>query len=220
MKHLLTIEDLSADTMNEILALSREVKALRGKDEQPLKGQTWGLLFSKASTASAPSTSHLVGPLDNSQGTAGATSAVALVVYGRFSCQRTRMLRRSVGPSGSVAASLSESGRGRWAWSARPGRPLIPSIVDPAWSRPSRTGRAAFIAGGRRLVRPAGYGLKGSNRATCVRSRSLTFLVASTRLWTAAVAASRPSTTGTGSGTFSRPHCSATARSTGNSRSS
>jgi ornithine carbamoyltransferase len=50
MKHLLTIEDLSADTMNEILALSRDVKRRRGNDEQPLKGQTWGLLFSKAST--------------------------------------------------------------------------------------------------------------------------------------------------------------------------
>jgi ornithine carbamoyltransferase len=50
MKHLLTIEDLSADVMNQILALSREVKQRRGKDEQPLRGQTWGLLFSKAST--------------------------------------------------------------------------------------------------------------------------------------------------------------------------
>jgi ornithine carbamoyltransferase len=51
MKHLLTIENLSPAEINEILALSSTVKARRGQENHlPLKGQTWGLLFAKAST--------------------------------------------------------------------------------------------------------------------------------------------------------------------------
>ncbi len=51
MKHLLTIENLSPAEINEILALSSTVKARRGQESHlPLKGQTWGLLFAKAST--------------------------------------------------------------------------------------------------------------------------------------------------------------------------
>lgn len=52
MKHLLTIEQLSAAEINEVLTLSRSVKAGRGKPvkQPPLAGQTWGLIFSKAST--------------------------------------------------------------------------------------------------------------------------------------------------------------------------
>ena len=52
MKHLLTIEQLSAAEIAEVLELSRAVKAGRGKPsaDLPLKGQTWGLIFSKAST--------------------------------------------------------------------------------------------------------------------------------------------------------------------------
>jgi ornithine carbamoyltransferase len=52
MKHLLTIEELSAAEIDEILALSRSLKTGRGKPfkNPPLAGQTWGMLFSKAST--------------------------------------------------------------------------------------------------------------------------------------------------------------------------
>jgi ornithine carbamoyltransferase len=52
MKHLLGIEDLSAEQIREILALSRSLKAARGKARKklPLAGQTWALIFSKAST--------------------------------------------------------------------------------------------------------------------------------------------------------------------------
>jgi len=52
MKHLLTIEQLSAAEINKVLALSRTVKAGRGKPARnlPLTGKTWGLIFTKAST--------------------------------------------------------------------------------------------------------------------------------------------------------------------------
>ena len=58
----------------------------------------------------------------------------------------------------------------------------------------------------------------GFTTGTPVRTTSFTFRVASVRPWTLAVAARRPSTTGRGSGTFSRPHSSAIARSTGRIR--
>lgn len=51
MKHLLSLEKLSADDMTEIFRLSTEMKSQRGKHAtQPLRGQTWGLIFSKSST--------------------------------------------------------------------------------------------------------------------------------------------------------------------------
>jgi ornithine carbamoyltransferase len=52
MKHLLTVEQLNSREINEILKLGREVKKARGKPNQPqpLRGQTWALIFNKAST--------------------------------------------------------------------------------------------------------------------------------------------------------------------------
>ena len=52
MKHLLTVEQLSSREITEILKLAREFKKGRGKpkQKQPLKGQTWALIFNKAST--------------------------------------------------------------------------------------------------------------------------------------------------------------------------
>ncbi len=51
MKHLLSIESLSAADITEILALTKKLKAERGHhSEQPLKGQCWGMIFSKSST--------------------------------------------------------------------------------------------------------------------------------------------------------------------------
>ena len=51
MKHLLSLETLPASDMIEILALTQKIKAERGHHaEQPLKGQCWGLIFSKSST--------------------------------------------------------------------------------------------------------------------------------------------------------------------------
>jgi ornithine carbamoyltransferase len=51
MKHLLSIEQLSAVEMEEIFALATRLKGERGNhSEQPLKGQTWALIFSKSST--------------------------------------------------------------------------------------------------------------------------------------------------------------------------
>jgi len=52
MKHLLTIEQLSVDDINQVMALSGTVKAARGQPMRnpPLAGQTWALIFSKAST--------------------------------------------------------------------------------------------------------------------------------------------------------------------------
>ena len=52
MKHLETVEQLSSAQITEILALAKELKANRGREvkDLPLKGQTWALIFNKAST--------------------------------------------------------------------------------------------------------------------------------------------------------------------------
>lgn len=51
MKHLLSIDQLSAVEIEEIFALSARLKRERGNhSEQPLRGQTWALIFSKSST--------------------------------------------------------------------------------------------------------------------------------------------------------------------------
>jgi ornithine carbamoyltransferase len=52
MRNLLTVEQLSSAQIAEILALAKELKANRGRHvkDLPLKGQTWALIFTKAST--------------------------------------------------------------------------------------------------------------------------------------------------------------------------
>ncbi len=52
MKHLQSIQQLSNADIAEILALANQMKASRGKETKdlPLKGQTWALIFNKAST--------------------------------------------------------------------------------------------------------------------------------------------------------------------------
>jgi ornithine carbamoyltransferase len=52
MKHLLTIKQLDPAQINSILALAKELKTNRGKEmkDLPLRGQTWALIFNKAST--------------------------------------------------------------------------------------------------------------------------------------------------------------------------
>lgn len=51
MKNLLSIEQLSATDIQELLALGHRLKLERGKHATlPLQGQTWALIFSKSST--------------------------------------------------------------------------------------------------------------------------------------------------------------------------
>lgn len=50
MKHLLSLEQLSAAEMRAILDTSRAFKANRGNHVRPLSGQTWALIFTKSST--------------------------------------------------------------------------------------------------------------------------------------------------------------------------
>lgn len=51
MKHLLSIEDLSADEIRQLVALGAKMKAERGcHAEHPLRHQVWALMFSKSST--------------------------------------------------------------------------------------------------------------------------------------------------------------------------
>lgn len=51
MKHLLSIEEMTADEIRDMLALAHRLKAERGHHTaQPLAGQTWALIFSKSST--------------------------------------------------------------------------------------------------------------------------------------------------------------------------
>ena len=51
MKHLLSIETLSRADMDALLAATTAMKRERGHHKaQPLAGQTWALIFAKAST--------------------------------------------------------------------------------------------------------------------------------------------------------------------------
>ena len=51
MKNLLSIEELTSEEIQKLLALGHKLKAERGSHkEQPLTGQTWAMIFSKSST--------------------------------------------------------------------------------------------------------------------------------------------------------------------------
>ena len=51
MKHLLSIEELSADGITHLIDNAVRLKASRGRDtDQPLAGQTWAVIFTKSST--------------------------------------------------------------------------------------------------------------------------------------------------------------------------
>ncbi len=52
MKHLLSLEQLSAGEIGEIVRLAAELKAGRGQPDapRPLAGQTWAMIFTKSST--------------------------------------------------------------------------------------------------------------------------------------------------------------------------
>jgi ornithine carbamoyltransferase len=65
MNHLLTVEQLSGGEIADLLKLAKEFKKGRGKpgQKQPLKGQTWALIFNKASTRTRVSFEVGVGEL-------------------------------------------------------------------------------------------------------------------------------------------------------------
>jgi ornithine carbamoyltransferase len=50
MKHLLSIEQLSAKEIESLLESAAHLKRLRGRDGRKLEGQTWALIFTKSST--------------------------------------------------------------------------------------------------------------------------------------------------------------------------
>jgi ornithine carbamoyltransferase len=50
MKHLLSIEELTAAEITALLDDAERLKAGRGHHEQPLAGQTWAMIFTKSST--------------------------------------------------------------------------------------------------------------------------------------------------------------------------
>ena len=50
MKHLLTIEQLSKQELVHLLDSAELLKRQRGRDGKPLEGQTWAMIFTKAST--------------------------------------------------------------------------------------------------------------------------------------------------------------------------
>jgi ornithine carbamoyltransferase len=65
MKHVQSIKELSDAEIAEVLALARQMKANRGREmkDLPLKGQTWALIFNKASTRTRVSFEVAVGEL-------------------------------------------------------------------------------------------------------------------------------------------------------------
>ena len=50
MKHLLSIQQLSAKEIQRLLESAAHLKLQRGREGQPLAGQTWALIFTKSST--------------------------------------------------------------------------------------------------------------------------------------------------------------------------
>ncbi|RYD19271.1 MAG: ornithine carbamoyltransferase [Verrucomicrobiaceae bacterium] len=50
MQHLLSIEQLSAKEIQNLLESAAHLKRQRGRDGQPLAGQTWAMIFTKSST--------------------------------------------------------------------------------------------------------------------------------------------------------------------------
>ncbi|HJN88743.1 MAG TPA: ornithine carbamoyltransferase [Verrucomicrobiota bacterium] len=51
MKHLLKLEGMPSQAMEQILAAAKGIKAKRGASEaKPLEGQTWAMIFTKSST--------------------------------------------------------------------------------------------------------------------------------------------------------------------------
>lgn len=50
MKHLLSIEQTSAIEIERLLESAAHLKLQRGREDQPLAGQTWALIFTKSST--------------------------------------------------------------------------------------------------------------------------------------------------------------------------
>lgn len=50
MKHLLSIEQLSGPEIERLLDSAAHLKMQRGREGQPLAGQTWALIFTKSST--------------------------------------------------------------------------------------------------------------------------------------------------------------------------
>lgn len=50
MKHLLSIEELTAVEITRLLESAAHLKANRGRDGQVLNGQTWAMIFTKSST--------------------------------------------------------------------------------------------------------------------------------------------------------------------------
>lgn len=50
MKHLLTIEELTKQQINDLLDSAAELKQQRGCEGKPLAGQTWAMIFTKSST--------------------------------------------------------------------------------------------------------------------------------------------------------------------------
>src|ERR1700755_874548 len=50
MKHLLSIEQLTAGEIDDILSLAERLKRGRHTHARPMTGQTWALIFSKSST--------------------------------------------------------------------------------------------------------------------------------------------------------------------------
>ncbi len=50
MKHLLSIEQLSAKEIERLLVSAEYLKLQRGREGQPLSGQTWAMIFTKSST--------------------------------------------------------------------------------------------------------------------------------------------------------------------------
>src|SRR5438270_6374621 len=125
MKHLLSIEQLSKAEIERILQRTAELKSNRGRiSAQPLAGQTWAMIFSKASTRTR--VSFEVGIRELGGETIYLNAADAQLGRGELIKDTARVLARMI--HGAVIRTFAQSDIEEFA--AFSGVPTINALTD------------------------------------------------------------------------------------------
>src|SRR6202022_811413 len=125
MKHLLSIEQLSADEVRQILRATADFKTNRGRiSAKPLAGQTWALIFSKPSTRTR--VSFEVGIRELGGGSIYMNAADAQLGRGELIKDTARVLARMI--HGAVIRTYAQSDIEEFAEFS--GVPTINALTD------------------------------------------------------------------------------------------